>query len=162
MRLAIIGYGKMGKAVEKIARERRHNICCIIDDENDLKNLLTSRAEVVVEFTNPESAYKNIRFCIENNFRVVSGTTGWLDKYDTITELVGFKNSGFFYASNFSIGVNIFREVNKHLAQLMNRYAEYDVRMEEVHHTEKKDAPSGTAITLAEDIIDGPEDGLGK
>ncbi|NPA37019.1 MAG: 4-hydroxy-tetrahydrodipicolinate reductase [Chlorobi bacterium] len=156
MKIALIGYGKMGKEIEKVAIERGHEIVSRIDlhtndsfsDEN-FKN-----ADVAIEFTMPESAYNNYLKCFENNIPVVSGTTGWLDKLDSIKQKCDKEGQTFFYASNFSVGVNIFFEINRQLARIMNKIGDYDVSMEEVHHTQKLDSPSGTAITLAEDIIE--------
>ena len=155
MKIALIGYGKMGKEIEKVALERGHEIVSKIDfnssdsfDDDSFK-----AADVAIEFTMPESAYNNYLKCFENNIPVVSGTTGWLDKLDVIKQKCEKEGQTFFYASNFSVGVNIFFEINRQLARIMNKMEEYDVSMEEVHHTQKLDAPSGTAITLAEDII---------
>ncbi len=157
MNIALIGYGKMGKEIEKILINRGHNVSLIIDIENthDLCSEKMAGVDVAIEFTAPHTAYGNIVKCIEFGVPVVCGTTAWLDKYDEVVELCNQKGSAFFYASNYSVGVNIFAQVNKLLARLMNGYSQYDVSMEEVHHTQKKDAPSGTAITLAEGILEG-------
>jgi 4-hydroxy-tetrahydrodipicolinate reductase len=156
MNIALIGYGKMGKAIEKIALERKHNIVARINEDNI--ELLQSKdlpaIDAAIEFTQPESAFENISLCLKNNIPVVSGTTGWLDRRPAIEELCKNTNGAFFYASNFSVGVNIFFKLNKILAQLMSQHPEYKVAIEEIHHTEKKDAPSGTAITLAEGIFE--------
>lgn len=155
MKIALIGYGKMGKAIEQIALEKQHEIVLKIDIDN--KHLFTAKnlqkADVAIEFTGPESAPENIMQCITAGVPVVSGSTGWLQEWDKIVAAVKEKNGALVYASNFSIGVNLFFELNKYLAQLMDKHKGYDVIMEEIHHTQKKDAPSGTAITLAEQVI---------
>lgn len=155
MNIALIGYGKMGKEIEQIALERGHTISLIIDihNQHDLTVERLQSADVAIEFTIPSSAYTNYITCFKANTPVVSGTTGWLNKYEDIIQTCNQNKSGFFYASNFSLGVNLFFAINKQLAKLMNSFSEYDVAMEEIHHTQKLDAPSGTAITLAEDII---------
>jgi len=154
MKIGLIGYGKMGKAIEKMATHQGHKIVFAIGGEKipnaeELKN-----ADVCVEFTGPESAFDNIKTCIEAGVPVVSGTTGWLDKMDEIEKLCQEKNGAFFYASNFSLGVNIFFTLNKELARIMNQFEQYDVTMEEIHHAQKKDAPSGTAITILNGITE--------
>lgn len=153
MNIAIIGYGKMGKAIEQIAKARGHQISAIIDSPefniDELKN-----ADVAIEFTQPEAAYGNIKKCIEAKIPVVVGTTGWYDKYDELKELVTNSSSALFTATNFSIGVNILFHLNKKLANIMNQFNEYEVSMNETHHIHKLDHPSGTAVTLAEGIID--------
>ena len=155
MKIALIGYGKMGKEIEKIALERGHTVPLIIDinNQNDLSVSNLKDIDAVIEFSIPDSAYKNYLCCFDANVPVVSGTTGWLDKYSEIVEICNSKKKGFFYASNYSLGVNLFFALNKRLAQLMNPFPEYDVVLEEIHHTQKLDAPSGTAITLADDIV---------
>ncbi|MFC4873985.1 4-hydroxy-tetrahydrodipicolinate reductase [Negadavirga shengliensis] len=159
MNILILGYGKMGRIISQIAEERGHKIAARINIENvsDLETLDTAKVDVAIEFSQPEAAYDNIRWCLQNNIPVVSGTTGWLEKKPEIEKLCEAQKGAFFYASNFSIGVNIFFKVNRFLARLMNDQRDYQVSMEEVHHTEKKDAPSGTAITLAEGIIEEME-----
>ncbi len=159
MNVALVGYGKMGKEIEKILISRSHNVPLIVDIDNqeDLNSEKLKNIDVVIEFSAPDVAYQNIIRCIECGASVVSGTTAWLDRYDDVVALTKEKDGAFFYASNYSIGVNLFAEVNKKLAQLMNPYPQYDVTLEEVHHTQKKDAPSGTAITLAEGILEGIE-----
>ena len=156
MNLALIGYGKMGKAIEEIASQKGHNIVLKIDitnaDEFNQANL--SKADVAIEFTGPESAVENVKKCIEAGVPVVSGSTGWLDRWEEVVQFCKEKNGGLLYASNFSIGVNIFFEANRQLARLMGSREEYNVSIEEIHHTQKKDAPSGTAITLAEGILE--------
>lgn len=151
MKILLLGYGKMGKAIEKIALERGHEIVARIDQSN--RNAIPTNADVAIEFSKPEAAYDNVRFCLENGIPVVCGTTGWLNKKDEIEKFAQSCNGAFFYASNFSIGVNIFFRLNEQLSQLMKNLDHYDVGIDEVHHTEKKDAPSGTAITLAEGIL---------
>lgn len=155
MKIALIGYGKMGKEIEKIALERGHTVPLIIDinNTNDLSVSNLKEIDVVIEFSIPDSAYKNYLCCFDANVPVVSGTTGWLDKFNDVVEICKTKQKGFFYASNYSLGVNLFFALNKRLAQLMNPFPEYDVVLEEIHHTQKLDAPSGTAITLADDIV---------
>lgn len=155
MNLMIIGYGKMGKTIERIARERGHRIAHIIDIHNlgELKTISATDVDVAIEFTQPESAFENIKSCLENGIAVISGTTGWLDKKPEIEALCQRVDGAFFYASNYSIGVNIFFKLNSYLAKIMKGFGDYDVMIEEIHHTEKKDAPSGTAITLAEGIL---------
>jgi len=146
----------MGRSIEEIALTRGHQIIEKIDVENAgmLDNLDYSRIDAAIEFSQPEAAFENIRKCLLCGLKVISGTTGWLNKKQEIEELCREQEGTFFYASNFSIGVNLFFRLNRHLAQLMSDYEEYGVKIEEIHHTEKKDAPSGTAITLAEGIMD--------
>lgn len=155
MNILLLGYGKMGMAIEKIATERGHTIAGRITIEN--RKALTieqlKKADVAIEFSEPTAAVENIKLCLDNGIPVLSGTTGWLDQKEAIDAYALKKNGTFFYASNFSIGVNLFFKLNKTLASLMEKYSEYNVDMEEIHHTEKKDAPSGTAITLAEGIM---------
>lgn len=155
MKIALLGYGKMGKAIEEIALLKGHQIVLKIDHENllDLTEENIEKADVAIEFTNPQSAVNNILYCLHASIPVVSGTTGWLNQLNTIETKCIEVNGSFLYASNFSIGVNIFFELNKKLAALMKPHSGYDVSIEEIHHTQKKDAPSGTAITLAEQII---------
>ncbi|MFZ4455205.1 MAG: 4-hydroxy-tetrahydrodipicolinate reductase [Bacteroidales bacterium] len=155
MKIALIGYGKMGKEIEQIAISRGHEIVSIIDVNNpeDFSSEAFKSAGVAIEFTAPSVALTNYRKCFEVGMPVVAGTTGWLEHLSEIKEACANGNT-FFYASNFSIGVNIFFAVNKHLAKIMNQFPDYDVRMKEIHHIHKLDAPSGTAITLAEGVID--------
>ena len=159
MKIALIGYGKMGHEIERILLERGHNVSLIIDMHNpgDLNPENLKGIDVAIEFSTPDTAFDNIRKCLETGTPVVCGTTAWLDKYDEAVAICKQNNGAFFYASNYSIGVNIFFQINRELARLMNRFEEYDVTIEEVHHTQKKDAPSGTAITLAEGILEGLE-----
>ena len=156
MNIALIGYGKMGKAIEEIAVSKGHSIVLKIDENNtnDFTKENVKRANVAIEFTHPGSAFDNISKCIEFGIPVVSGTTGWTERLDAIWEKCREANGSFLYASNFSVGVNIFFEINKKLASLMARHKDYDVTLEEIHHTQKKDSPSGTAITLAEEILE--------
>ena len=155
MKIALIGYGKMGKTIEEIALQKGHEIVLKIDLEN--KDELTTenlqQADVAIEFTGPENAIVNIYKCFDSGIPVVCGSTGWLQHWAAVEKYCIEKNGTFLYASNFSIGVNIFFEVNKRLAALMSKQPAYDVTIEEIHHTAKKDAPSGTAITLAEQVI---------
>jgi 4-hydroxy-tetrahydrodipicolinate reductase len=155
MKIALIGYGKMGKEIEKIALDRGHEIVLKIDitnpEELTIANL--QKADVAIEFTIPASATANYKLCFEAGIPVVSGTTGWLEQLPVIEKLCKQMNGTFFYASNFSLGVNIFFALNKKLAELMAQRNQYTVELKEIHHTQKLDAPSGTAITLAEAII---------
>ncbi len=156
MNIALIGYGKMGKAIEEIALQHGHAISLKINSSNQeeftTENL--QKADVAIEFSNPHCAIHNLKNCFDAGIPVVCGSTGWLEKWSEIADECQQKNGGLLYASNFSIGVNIFFEINKHLANLMNRQNNYEVAIEEIHHTHKKDAPSGTAITLAQGILD--------
>jgi len=155
MRILILGYGKMGKAIEEIAEERGHTIAHKININNTqaLKFIDSKEVDVAFEFSQPDSASENITYCLEHDIPVVSGTTGWLDKKDEIEALCGSKNGTFFYTSNFSLGVNLFFKLNDILAQMMKQQQSYNVELTEIHHTEKLDSPSGTAITLAEGLI---------
>ena len=157
MKIALIGYGKMGKQIERIARSRGHEIVSIIDLDNqqDFNSEAFRSANVAIEFTNPQAAYGNYLRAFEAGVKVVSGSTGWLkDHGDDVRRLCTEEGKTLFWASNFSLGVAIFSAVNKYLARIMNQFPEYDVTMEETHHVHKLDAPSGTAITLAEGILD--------
>ena len=155
MKIAIIGYGKMGKVIEKLALAQGHEVILRISRNNlsELNQKSIVQVNVAIEFTSPETAVQNISFCLENNVPVVSGTTGWLDKMDEIRAQCSTYKGAFFYASNFSIGVNIFFAMNRLLSSLMKDKFQYDVLVDEIHHTQKQDYPSGTAITLSEDII---------
>jgi 4-hydroxy-tetrahydrodipicolinate reductase len=156
MKIALLGYGRMGKEIEAIALKKKHHIVLTIDidnqDELTVENL--KKADVAIDFSIPTSAYSNIMICFDAGIPVVSGTTGWLDKYDEVIERCKKESRTFFYASNYNIGVNIFFEINKTLARFMNAYPDYEVSMEEIHHIHKLDAPSGTAITIAEGILE--------
>src|SRR6056300_1108398 len=151
MKIALLGYGRMGQEIEKIATSRGHEIV-IKKDAGDSIDI--TKADVAIDFSIPTSAFKNISNCLENNVPVISGTTGWLEKYTEAVNLCKEKKGAFIYASNFSVGVNIFFELNKQLAKMMSNLEDYTISMEEIHHTKKLDAPSGTAITLAEGIIE--------
>jgi len=155
MKIALIGYGKMGKEIEKIAVKRGHEIVLIIDQDNaDLVSANDfKKADVAIEFTTPDTVLDNIQKCFDANLPIVVGTTGWYDHFEKIKKNCVSNKKSLFYASNFSLGVNLFFKVNKYLAELMNKYPEYDVCMEEIHHIHKLDKPSGTAITLAEQVI---------
>lgn len=156
MNIALIGYGKMGKEVERIAMSRGHKIVCVIDadNQNDFESESFRNADVAIEFTNPEVAYNNILRAFDAGVKVVSGSTGWKEKHEEdIQRLCADGGKTLFWSSNFSLGVAVFSAVNKYLASIMNKFAEYDVTMVETHHVHKKDAPSGTAITLAEGIL---------
>lgn len=155
MNIALIGYGKMGKAIEEIALQRGHAIVLKIDEPNidDFTRENIVKADVAIEFTSPHSAYENIKKAISYGIPVVSGSTGWTDRIEEIKEYCTKNNGAFIHTNNFSIGVNIFFEVNKRLAALMNDHPDYSIQLEEIHHTQKKDAPSGTAVTLAEQIL---------
>ncbi|BDC98672.1 4-hydroxy-tetrahydrodipicolinate reductase [Persicobacter psychrovividus] len=159
MRIALLGYGKMGKIIESIAISRGHQIVARIDKDNaaDLQTLTNEQVDVAIEFSMPAVAFDNLSTCIKNGIPVLSGTTGWLDKMTDVENLVKEKNGTFFYASNYSIGVNLFFKINDFVAKLMNPQQDYKIDMEEIHHTEKLDAPSGTAITLAEGVINHTE-----
>ena len=151
MKIALLGYGKMGKTIEQIALQKGHEIVLKIDEQTN--NYDITLADVAIDFSVPSVAFSNISNCLNNNVPVVSGTTGWLDKYNEATVLCAKKNGGFIYASNFSLGVNIFFELNEYLAKMMKKLNQYQILIEEIHHTKKLDEPSGTAITLAEGII---------
>lgn len=156
MRIALLGYGKMGKMIEKIAQDRGHEIILIVD-ENNRKTCTgdeLKKADVAIEFSIPEVAVENYKWCFDNGVPVVSGTTGWLAKWDEVIACCKEKKGGFFYASNYSIGVNVFFQLNKYLAKMMGNFDNYKASMVETHHIHKLDAPSGTAITLAEGIIE--------
>ena len=156
MRIAIIGYGKMGKMVEEVAVDRGHEVVVKINIENteDFTKENIAKADVAIEFTGPDSAFEDVIKCIGFGIPVVSGSTGWNNKLPEAKKLCTEKNGSFLHTSNFSVGVNIFFEINKLLAKLMASHPEYSVWLKEVHHTQKKDAPSGTAVSLAEQIIE--------
>lgn len=152
MNIAIVGYGKMGKAIEEILIERGHQVVAKLNRKpkaEDLKDV-----DVAIEFSNPEVAFENLKVLLENKIPTISGTTGWLDRLEKIKTINQENNAAFLYGSNFSLGVNLFFELNHHLAKLMAKYPEYKVEIEEIHHTQKLDAPSGTAISLAEQIME--------
>jgi len=156
MKIALLGYGKMGKIIEKIATDRKHEIVLKIDFDNlhELTPENLKQADVAIEFTTPSSVISNINVCFEAGVPVVVGTTGWYDKLDEIKQQCEVGSHTLLYATNFSVGVNIFFHINKVLARLMNNYPYYEVQVEEIHHTQKLDSPSGTAITIAEGIIE--------
>jgi 4-hydroxy-tetrahydrodipicolinate reductase len=155
MKIALLGYGKMGREIEKIALARQHQIALVIDAYNlqELTAANVSHADVAIDFSTPDSAYSNIMVCFDAGVPVVCGTTGWLGKFEEVKRICRERNQTFFYASNFSLGMNIFFALNKYLAGLMDPMTDYDVTMKEIHHVHKLDAPSGTAITLANDLI---------
>ena len=151
MKIALFGYGKMGKTIEQIALQKGHTIVLKTSGKSSLEKII--EADIAIDFSTPKAAASNIKFCLERQIPIVCGTTGWLDNYNEIINFCNKCNGAFIYASNFSIGVNIFFQMNEYLAKLMKPWKEYQVYLEEIHHTEKLDTPSGTAITLAEDII---------
>jgi len=155
MKIAIIGYGRMGKIIEKLAIEQGHEVPLTIGSSNleDFTPQNLQKCDVAIEFSLPSTAFTNIKTCLEAGLPVISGTTAWLDQLDEVKQICKVQQGAFFYASNYSIGVNIFFALNEKLAQLMQPHAQYDIKMEEIHHTQKLDAPSGTAITLAEGIL---------
>lgn len=151
MNIALLGYGKMGKTIEQIAIKRGHTIVLTVDKDDEGYDI--TKADVAIDFSIPTVAFNNISNCLNNGVPVISGTTGWLNNYDNAVALCKEKKGAFIYASNYSLGVNIFFELNKTLAKMMSTLKQYHVSMEEIHHTQKLDAPSGTAISLANDII---------
>ncbi len=155
MKIALLGYGKMGKTIEQIALQRGHEIVLKIDENSLYYDI--SIADVAIDFSIPQAAFKNISTCLNNNVPIISGTTGWLDKLPEAIELCKQKNGAFISTSNFSLGVNIFFELNAYLAKMMCNLEQYAISIEEIHHTKKLDAPSGTAITLAEGIINNSD-----
>ncbi|MPS73121.1 MAG: 4-hydroxy-tetrahydrodipicolinate reductase [Chryseobacterium sp.] len=152
MKIALVGYGKMGKIIDEIAQGRGHEIVARLKETPTKESL--NNANVVIEFSNPEAAFENIKVCLQNNIPVICGTTGWLDKKPEIEKITLENNSAFLYGSNFSLGVNLFFALNEKLARLMNNIDEYSCQLEEIHHIHKLDAPSGTAISIAEGIIE--------
>ncbi|MBI9052724.1 MAG: 4-hydroxy-tetrahydrodipicolinate reductase [Bacteroidales bacterium] len=155
MNIAIVGYGRMGRAIEQIALERGHQVVLKIDAK-DIDSIAKSdfnNVDVAIEFSTPESAFSNINLCIDNKIPVVSGTTGWLNRIEQVVERCKNEDATFFYASNYSLGVNLFFKINENLAKIMSKFSDYSIELEETHHIKKLDAPSGTAITLAEGII---------
>lgn len=155
MQIALLGYGKMGKVIERIALERGHTIVLKKSSSSSFDGLLN--ADVAIDFSIPDMAVSHISECLNNNIPIICGTTGWLENYDNMVELCNTKKGSFIYASNFSLGVNIFFELNNYLAKMMSNLEQYKVSMEEIHHTQKLDAPSGTAISLAKGIIENSE-----
>ncbi len=158
MKIALIGYGKMGKAIEEAAVLRNHEIVARFDSKNKLDEELLETADVAIEFSTPDLAIDHIYACFEHNIPVVVGTTGWYDEFDAIKKACKKWKGGLFHATNFSLGVNLFFQLNKKLAKLMNNHLEYAVKIEEIHHTQKLDSPSGTGISLADQIIDKLDD----
>ena len=152
MKIALLGYGKMGKVIERVALERGHEIVLRKSSASTYEGL--ENADVAIDFSIPDSAVCNIKQCFDTNVPVVCGTTGWLEHYNEMVSLCESKNGGFIYGSNFSLGVNIFFELNSYLAKMMSKFNQYKVSMEEIHHTQKLDEPSGTAISLAKGIIE--------
>ena len=151
MRIALVGYGKMGHIIDELATKKSHEIVARLNETPTAENL--NNPDVVIEFSNPEVAFNNIKVCLENKIPVICGTTGWLDQKPEIEEIALQNNTAFLYGSNFSLGVNLFFALNEKLANLMKDFSEFNVQLEEIHHTQKKDAPSGTAISIAEGII---------
>ncbi len=156
MNIALLGYGKMGKEIEQVALSRKHNIALKVDEHNANSYTVAElkKADVAIEFSTPHSAFGNIMKCFEAGVPVVVGTTGWIDKMEEVKKACAEKKQGFFYASNYSVGVNIFFKLNEYLAKIMNSYGDYSIGVEEIHHVHKLDAPSGTAISIAKGIID--------
>ncbi|PRY12350.1 dihydrodipicolinate reductase [Pontibacter ummariensis] len=155
MRILLIGYGKMGKTIEQMALAKGHEIVGKIDRDNahELQNFSSKDTDVAIEFTHPAQAFRNISYCLSNGIPVVSGSTGWLDKFEEAKNLCQQKQGAFFYASNFSVGVNLFFHFNEYIASKMQAYKEYEVAVREIHHLQKVDKPSGTGITAAEGIL---------
>ena len=151
MKIALVGYGKMGKIIDEISQSRGHEIVARLRETPTTENL--NNPDVVIEFSNPEVAFENIKTCLENKIPVICGTTGWLDQKPEIERIALENNTAFLYGSNFSLGVNLFFALNENLAKMMNKFNEYNCQLEEIHHIHKLDAPSGTAISLAEGII---------
>ena len=154
MNIALLGYGRMGKTIEEIAENRGHKIVLKISDDIENHELKDQNIDVAIDFSVPKAAFKNITTCFKNNIPVVSGTTGWLDHYEKARTICKEEDSAFIYASNFSLGVNVFFQLNQKLAEMMQGLEDYTVDIEEIHHTKKLDAPSGTAITLAQQILE--------
>ncbi|WP_026704242.1 4-hydroxy-tetrahydrodipicolinate reductase [Flavobacterium soli] len=155
MKIALLGYGRMGKVIERIALERGHEIVLRKGSSDTFEDL--HKADVAIDFSIPDAAVSNISTCLEQGIPVISGTTGWLENYHEMVKLCEQQNGAFIYGSNFSLGVNIFFELNDYLAKIMSKFNQYKVEMEEIHHTQKLDAPSGTAITLANRIIENSD-----
>lgn len=151
MKIALLGYGKMGKVIEQVALQRGHSI--VLKTNRHTSEINLSEADVAIDFSIPSAAVKNISTSIQQNTPIISGTTGWLSQYDAVINLCEEKKGAFIYGSNFSLGVNIFFELNKKLSKIMRNFKEYNISIEEIHHTQKIDAPSGTAISLANDIV---------
>ena len=154
MKIGLIGYGKMGKAIETIALSRGHHITAIVNRSNSIDQVDWSNVDVAIEFTQPDLAISHIQACLDAHTPIVVGTTAWQKELPMVEKLVQDQNGSLLHASNFSVGVNIFFEINRKLAEIMNKHPEYTVKMEEIHHVQKLDAPSGTAVSLANDIIE--------
>ncbi|TRO66869.1 4-hydroxy-tetrahydrodipicolinate reductase [Christiangramia sabulilitoris] len=154
MNIALLGYGRMGKIIEKIAENRGHKVVLRVNDDIEAHDLSKENIDVAIDFSIPKAAFKNITTCFMNRIPVISGTTGWLDQYEEARKVCLQNESGFIYASNFSLGVNVFFELNKKLAGMMQGLEDYSVEIEEIHHLQKLDAPSGTAISLAQQILE--------
>ncbi len=156
MKILLLGYGKMGKEIDKISSNRGHEVVGKVDKDNQstLTVWNSKNVDIAIEFSEPGSAFSNIQYCLNSGIPIVSGTTGWLSRMKEVTDLCNKSNGTFFYASNYSIGVNLFFQLNKQLAKMMDNQKGYGISIEEIHHTEKKDSPSGTAITLAEGIVE--------
>jgi 4-hydroxy-tetrahydrodipicolinate reductase len=157
MNIALVGYGKMGKMIESVAKEYGYNIQGIYDIDKPMQSNFSKDIDLAIEFSTPKSVIENIEFLASNGINIVCGTTGWYDKTEYIKELVNKYNIGFIYASNFSLGVNIFFQIIKYASKLINSYPQYNIQIEETHHTQKLDKPSGTAIRIAEYIIENIE-----
>lgn len=155
MKIALLGYGKMGKTIERIALERGHDIVLRKSGSDSFDGL--ENADVAIDFSVPDAAVKNISACLNAGIPIVSGTTGWLENYSTVTDLCEIKKGAFIYGSNFSLGVNLFFELNEYLSKMMSKFDQYKISLEEIHHTQKLDAPSGTAISLAKGIIENTD-----
>lgn len=157
MRIALLGYGKMGRAIEALAKKQQFSIVATIDKANihDIDLLSRGNCDVIIEFSGPDTCVENYYKCFEKDLPVVSGTTGWLSRFDEIKDFVVKNNKSFFYASNFSLGVNLFFEMNRKVSHLMNSYPAFKASIEEIHHVHKLDAPSGTAISIADILVDG-------
>lgn len=153
MKILLIGYGKMGQAIDEIAISRGHTIVGKVTDLSQLHGYTANDCDIAIEFSHPDAAFDNISYCLKNDIKIISGTTGWLARRQEIEDMCKAHDGTFFYASNYSIGVNIFFNLNEHLARLMTTMTEYTVALEEIHHVHKKDEPSGTAITLAEGVM---------
>jgi 4-hydroxy-tetrahydrodipicolinate reductase len=154
MKIGLIGYGKMGKAIEAIALERGHEITARVNREHPIQEVNWEEVDVAIEFTQPDLAVQHMETCMKNHTPIVVGTTAWQNDLPKVNQLVADLNGSLLHASNFSVGVNIFFEINRKLAEIMNKHSEYKVSMEEIHHVQKLDAPSGTAVSLANDIIE--------
>lgn len=158
MRIALIGYGKMGKAIEEVAIQRGHSIVARVNSQQRIEMVDLSQADIAIEFSKPALAVSHIHYCLKHQIPIVVGTTAWNEQFEEVKDSVRTQNGSLLYASNFSLGVNIFFEINQHLARLMNGKTDYQACIEEIHHTQKLDAPSGTAISLANDLLQNNSD----